>query len=41
MKAKTALFAVVAFLALGSPLFAHHGSVAYDNSKLVELKGLT
>lgn len=29
---------VVALLAVGGPAFAHHGSVAYDNNKLVELK---
>jgi hypothetical protein len=29
---------VVGLLAVGSPLFAHHGSVAYDNSKVVTLK---
>lgn len=29
---------VVCLLAVGSPLFAHHGSVAYDNSKVVTLK---
>ena len=36
------LFALVAGLfALCSPAFAHHGSVAYDNTKLVELKQAT
>ena len=29
---------LVGFLAVGSPIFAHHGSAAYDNTKLVELK---
>lgn len=42
MKSKTASFAlIVAFLAVGSAAFAHHGSVAYDNNKLVELKQAT
>lgn len=29
---------VVALLAVCTPMFAHHGNVSYDNSKLVELK---
>jgi hypothetical protein len=34
--ASFALF--VCLLAAGAPLFAHHGSVAYDNTKVVTLK---
>jgi Family of unknown function (DUF6152) len=43
MKAKRATFftLVVGLLAICSPLFAHHGSVAYDNTKLVTLKQAT
>lgn len=43
MKAKLiASFALaVTLFAVSSPLFAHHGSVAYDNSKIVELKQAT
>jgi len=32
---------VASLLAVGSPIFAHHGSAAYDNTKLVELKNAT
>jgi hypothetical protein len=40
MKKMLASVALVAgVLALGSPLFAHHGDAAYDLSKPVELKG--
>ena len=40
MKSKlVAFFALAAcLLAVGTPLFAHHGSVAYDNTKVVTLK---
>ncbi len=43
MKAKllTSLALVVGLLALCSPIFAHHGSAAYDNTKLVVLKNAT
>jgi hypothetical protein len=43
MKTKLAAsFALLAtFLAVCSPIFAHHGSAAYDNSKLVALKNAT
>lgn len=43
MKTKlTVLFAlIVVFLAVSSPVFAHHGSVAYDNTKVVVLKQVT
>jgi len=34
-------FALVAFLLLSIPLFAHHGNTAYDTSKAVVLKGAT
>jgi hypothetical protein len=30
---------VVGFLTVGVPVFAHHGSTAYDTSKVVVLKG--
>lgn len=32
------LMAVVGFLALGFPLFAHHGNSAYNNEKTVTVK---
>jgi Family of unknown function (DUF6152) len=32
---------VVSLLAICSPLFAHHGNVAYDNTKIVVLKQAT
>ena len=32
---------VVGLLAVGAPLFAHHGSAAYDNTKVVVLKDAT
>jgi hypothetical protein len=32
------LIAVVGFLALGFPLFAHHGNSAYNNEKTVTVK---
>jgi hypothetical protein len=32
---------VVSLLAVSSPIFAHHGSAAYDNSKLVVLRNAT
>lgn len=32
---------VVTLLAIGSPMYAHHGSAAYDNSKPVALKNVT
>lgn len=42
MKPRAAsLVLVVGLLAACSPLFAHHGSVAYDNSKVVTLKQVT
>jgi hypothetical protein len=34
----TSFVLVASLLAVCSPLFAHHGSVAYDNSKVVTLK---
>ncbi len=43
MKTKLAasLGLIAGLLAIGSPLFAHHGSAAYDNSKPVTLKNVT
>jgi hypothetical protein len=37
-KLVTSLALVVGLLAVGSPIFAHHGSAAYDNAKEVVLK---
>src|ERR1700692_2295936 len=34
----TSFTLVAGLLAVSSPIFAHHGSAAYDNSKLVVLK---
>src|SRR5579872_3120149 len=40
MRSKLMLFAlVIRFLAIGSPLFAHHGAAAYDMSKPLVMKG--
>jgi hypothetical protein len=36
-----ALFVLFGLLALCSPMFAHHGAAAYDESKEVVLKGAT
>ncbi len=36
-----AFFSLVGVLAVGLPVFAHHGAVAYDESKEVVLKGAT
>jgi len=36
-----AVFSLVGLLAVGLPVFAHHGAVAYDESKEVVLKGAT
>jgi hypothetical protein len=42
MKSKLNLFAaVVGVLVVCSPTFAHHGNAAYDESKVVVLKGAT
>jgi hypothetical protein len=43
MKARpiTLIALVAGLLSVCSPLFAHHGNVAYDNTKLVELKNAT
>ena len=43
MKSKLAIFFGVALVCLmaGSATFAHHGNVAYDMSKIVELKNAT
>lgn len=38
IKFGTAFVLVTCLLAVGSPLLAHHGSVAYDNAKVVTLK---
>src|SRR5438445_13541454 len=40
-KLTTAFALVVGLLAVCSPIFAHHGSAAYDNTKLVVLKDAT
>ena len=40
-KLQTYLASVVGFLILCVPVFAHHGSNAYDTSKVVVLKGVT
>jgi hypothetical protein len=40
-KLQTSFALVVGLLAVCSPIFAHHGSVAYDNNKLVVLKQAT
>jgi hypothetical protein len=36
-----AVFSLVGLLAVCLPVFAHHGAVAYDESKEVVLKGAT
>lgn len=43
MKIKLAHFSVLVagLFAISSPIFAHHGSAAYDNSKPVTLKNVT
>lgn len=43
MQTKRVMFLalVVGLLAVGVPLFAHHGSAAYDNAKVVVLKDAT
>jgi hypothetical protein len=40
MKVKLAIFFIVicGFLAVGSPVFAHHGNAAYDMSKVIPMK---
>ena len=40
MKARlvTSFALALGLLAVCTPIFAHHGSAAYDNTKLVELK---
>src|SRR5579864_2453632 len=40
-KLAASLGLIVSLMAIGSPLFAHHGSAAYDNSKPVTLKNVT
>jgi len=37
-KSLSSLIAVVSFLALSFPLFAHHGNSAYNNEKTVSVK---
>src|SRR5437660_4244229 len=43
MRTKLPLFCalILGLLAVCAPIFAHHGSAAYDNTKLVELKNAT
>jgi hypothetical protein len=41
LRAVTCLAFVLALIAVSSPLFAHHGNVAYETSKAVVLKGAT
>ncbi len=41
IKLLASLALLAGVLAIGSPLFAHHGSAAYDNSKPVTLKNVT
>jgi hypothetical protein len=41
VKAKLMASLVVGLLATSSPMFAHHGSAAYDNAKVVVLKNAT